>query len=633
VRTKRSLAETSVASAFVRRVLVRQLIVALLAVVAVVLLAPWSLLLESRGLVELWTKATLVGLLFILLSLTSSAWRLRQSREVFEALALAPERVDTNAIGVLADLSTALTWRFFFSSTLSSALLLVPPFRVESLDDPRAVSLALISFTIMAAASVVHYVAVRAATMRAVELSPVDPVVAWLDNEAVRLGPQRRVGRRLVIAVAAPVALVGAGAVLVVQGQLRAAFEQGRAVTAVHAALASLGGADSKVHVADMGDAFAASAAHGFSMAASEGLAVTQGAARRLPTGQFEVQVQTKVGRAVVRYAADRSLESVVLQSVFAFMALLLAGVLARWLGRALNADLLLATRQVSLLGTPGQAARAKPKTRSAQFQIIERLRRSAEVLARRFATFAQAQNQALVAKESAQRMRQLLFACVSHDLKSPLNAILGFSELLRDQSLSISQVECLDLVTSRARELLALTETILDAARVEAGQLRLTKEPVSCADLVRAAVEKADDLRATSGTEVVLQLSDDLPLLAVDPVHTGRALAVFIAHAVESASAAPGRVIRVRAVRQSRRDRLQVGPLVRLQIEYVARSKRPSLLEQQLQGDALDYADRGLILRLSLARAVVELHGGSVDVQRSIQGAALVSVRLPVTT
>src|SRR5262249_56857985 len=101
-------------------------------------------------------------------------------------------------------------------------------------------------------------------------------------------------------------------------------------------------------------------------------------------------------------------------------------------------------------------------------------LERAIELLAERFRVFARAQERAILAREAGTRTRGLFFASVSHDLKSPLNAILGFAELVRQDTLTPGQAESLEVIDRRGRELLALIETILDAARVEAGQLAL---------------------------------------------------------------------------------------------------------------------------------------------------------------
>jgi hypothetical protein len=89
------------------------------------------------------------------------------------------------------------------------------------------------------------------------------------------------------------------------------------------------------------------------------------------------------------------------------------------------------------------------------------------------------------------------------------------------------------------------------------------------------------------------------------------------------------GRAIRVRVGAAGVSDDKHPN-MARIHIEYVAAANRPSLLEAQLRGKLHKTSGRGKVLRLSLSRAVLELHGGSVDVGHGPHGAAMVTCWLP---
>src|SRR6185437_10325246 len=147
-------------------------------------------------------------------------------------------------------------------------------------------------------------------------------------------------------------------------------------------------------------------------------------------------------------------------------LAVLLAALLGALFGRVLASDLEQATRSVRLLGTESVLRGGTQIARPARFSMVGELGRAIEELTARFRVFAEAQEKALDARAAAHRMRSLLFASVSHDLKSPLNAVLGFAELVGQGLLTDAQRESLELIQKRGRELLGLIETILDAAR-----------------------------------------------------------------------------------------------------------------------------------------------------------------------
>jgi signal transduction histidine kinase len=299
----------------------------------------------------------------------------------------------------------------------------------------------------------------------------------------------------------------------------------------------------------------------------------------------------------------------------------LVAAGLGLLLGRALSFDLGAAASDIHDLGTDAVVSGA-PVARFARFRMVARLRSAIEELSGRFRVFAQAQERAISARQSAARMRGLFFASVSHDLKSPLNAILGFSHLVRSSEvLTPGQSESLELIERRGRELLALIETILDAARVEAGQLSLVLDEAEAKELVREAIAKGKDLGAERPVEVTVEVAEGIPRLWVDPVRIPRAIATFIGHGIRHSQAAS---LRVRVLPDAQHG-------VRIEIE------QPSAFAAQQIRALLDpiptiraSEHRGLALGLRLARALVELHAGRVEITDHGAQGATISVLLP---
>ena len=109
-------------------------------------------------------------------------------------------------------------------------------------------------------------------------------------------------------------------------------------------------------------------------------------------------------------------------------------------------------------------------------------------------------------------RLRAALLSSVSHDLRTPLTAILAAVEEMRREATPA----LLDTLEGEAQRLNRFVANLLDMARVEAGALRLKAEPTDLTDAVASAVH--DTRRALDGRDIGLDVAPSLPLVRVDP-------------------------------------------------------------------------------------------------------------------
>ena len=611
---------------FTQRVLGRQALVGLSAFAAIVSLAPKLLVLEWEVAKTVLSSGALIAVIALSLTAAISVLRLRKHRFLLRALALGSRAIEVEDLGALADLPNSLTVLFFSMTSLGAALVAMPGLRPEGLDSGRAVSLLILSITILGASAIPHFVLIRAATTRLIEMGPTDPIAALLDSQEAGGIPRQRISRRLLLAVVAPVALVGVGAVLIAHAHLRTLLEESRKSTALILARAALEPAPGALSEAGRADAIAVAAEFGFIARIERPELRQEPSFSREADGQITASAPLEDGQAFVRFSANLDPTVTSAGAVIAILAVLIAALLGALIGRALSADLGLATSRVRMLGTETLLRGSMVSAEPARFGVVEHLGRAIEVLAERFRVFAAAQERAIEARAAAHRMRGLLFASVSHDLKSPLNAILGFTEILEAENLTPSQRESLELIHTRGRELLALIETILDAARAEAGQLTLMPRPIEIATIVTEALRKARDLASEYEWEIVVEIADALPPIPVDFAYVTRAIAVIVAHALRAVqSDSTACLVRVRAMLPP-----NPGNQVRIDVEHGSRNVPPAELEA-LFARQLTSRGRGLTLGLSLARSVIELHGGSVEVDGAPDGAPVAHCWLPL--
>ena len=553
------------------------------------------------------------------LALLFTFWRLRRYRFVLRTLSLGGKAVEPRELFALSDEPSYLVFGWLAASMLS-IVLSHTALRSKLIDFSTGVNLALLGAVIVAAASLPMFVVVRSTFLRALELAPPELMREVVEEANLRGVIAQRVPRRLVAAVTTPVVFLVLGCALIVSSHLRRADERSREETARVLARATLEPRPGVVSGAGLDEAIAAGEALGFKATVHswpDGYRIARG-----DDGVVTVVTPLDDGSAEVRF--EGSVVGV-LSASFVLVALLSTAIacgLGLALGQAMGQDLRAATRDVRDLGTDAVLSGGTRVVRAARFRVVARLGLAIERLAARFRVFAQAQERAISARKATARMRGLFFASVSHDLKSPLNAILGFTELVRkSEVLSAEQSESLGLIDRRGRELLALIETILDAARVDAGQLSLVLDYCDVRHLLAEAVAKGKDLGGDRGIEVLADVAEGVQALRVDRVRMPRALATFIGHAVR--------------VSESAAVHVQVVPEpggVRFDVEVPGSRVEAHKLEALLDpSPALGPSEhRGLALGLRLARSVVELHGGSVVVTPLSGRGAVFSLLMP---
>ena len=614
------------ARGFYRDVIVRQLLTGLGGHAAIALLAPTLFVPDRSTTNSVLLLCLELAVLALVISPLVSMVRLYKHRSVVNASTMSAPPIGAKEIRSLVNLPSALTFRFFAVCCIVHACGLMPPLRPEKLDQGRAISLFILSVTILGASSLIHYILIRTATVRVLDVCPIEPMTSMLESQELHQTPRRRLLQKFLLAVVAPVTLVGVGAVLISHAHMRTLLEESRKATAALVARIALDPNSTHGNKDVIGDAKVAANQYGFLGHITGPAREGESSFTRETDGELLLNIPLEAGQADIRFFAD--LDPAITREgvVAALISSVLAALVGVFIGLALSEDLLLATHRVRLLGTESVLRGETRIARPARFSLVVNLGRAIEVLAERFRIFAGAQERALEVQEAAQRMRGLLFASVSHDLKSPLNAILGFAELVGREELTSAQRESLALIENRGRELLGLIESILDTARVEAGQLTLLPRPIPVAQLVTESVRRARDLAPDAHQEVIVEIAEGIPDIPIDPSYAARAFALIIGHAVRAASTDPAaRAVRVRATRPAGPE-----PGIRIDVELGGRTTTPAEIEALFARRATSRG-RSLTLGLSLARSIVELHGGTATIEVTPDGAPVVQCWLPL--
>ena len=228
-----------------------------------------------------------------------------------------------------------------------------------------------------------------------------------------------------------------------------------------------------------------------------------------------------------------------------------------------------------------------------------------------------EAENRQLIESE---RLRSTLLANTSHEMRTPLNAVIGLSHLLRNRSPAADPARFRDYVEQierNGRRLLAMINTMLALARTDTDRLEFRPAPV---DVTAVILDAVDPFEADAqARKIVLRIDSEPGLghLVVDPDRLAQVVSHLLSNAIKFS--ADGGVVTIRARREG-------AQAFRLEVEDrgigIDAADLPRLFEpftQLSEGSTKRYPGAGL--GLALTRRIVEGQGGTVRVA-SVKGA-----------
>jgi signal transduction histidine kinase len=614
------------AARLVARLIALQLAVHAVSFLLTAAFAPRVLLLEPAASSASYVVVLVIGLLCAAFSTAATFVVTRRLRPALRSLAVGSAAVDANDVLSLYAVPARLAIASAAFALVLALATLVPQLRPQALDTYTDLTLVLLMLTMVSTAALPAYVTMRASMARVLELAP--PHVAHEALRSLGRGALGRVRKRFVAAVAAPVAFVALGASLLVDAHSRTYDRDARLADATDIARAvfepiegsSSSGTD--VDIRGRAEAIEAAAALGFRIridTAYDGEVTV-----RHEEGETQVIVPTSPGGALVRFGTSRLSPVTGVYALLALVAASLAGLLGTRIGSAFEADVALATREMRRAGV-AEVMRGTIILHEARFANVSALLEAVDSLGGVFREFAGAQQKSIDAREATERMRGLLLASMSHDLKAPLNAVLGFAELVGRNPLTEPQKESLAIIEQRGRELLMLIDTILDSARVEAGELEVSPEPTHVGDVVMSSVLEARDLAVGTDVQIQGEIQPGMPTLLVDGTRIVQALTAVVMTAARFTDKG---VVPVRATLPDTGERLR--------IEVETSGEGLPVGEREKIFDAFKSAESarrhgGLGLGLQLARSILEIHGGTIEVDNTDRGGMVFRIWLPV--
>jgi two-component system cell cycle sensor histidine kinase PleC len=259
----------------------------------------------------------------------------------------------------------------------------------------------------------------------------------------------------------------------------------------------------------------------------------------------------------------------------------------------------------------------------------LKKSRQKLEAQAQQLADLAERYLDQKAQAESANRAKSEFLANMSHELRTPLNAILGFAEVMESGIFgalgSEKYVEYCRDIRSSGHYLLSVIDDILDMSRIEAGRLRLVRQPIVLYDAIVRALKLVNEQARAKGLAVRIESAPGLTVLA-DERGLQQILVNLLQNAVKFTPAGGRVTVRTRPAAGSVNIYVEDNG-IGIPKEAIHKLGQP--FEQVETESNRTYKGSGL--GLAIARSLSELHGGGLRIRSQEGIGTIVLVHLPM--
>ena len=231
---------------------------------------------------------------------------------------------------------------------------------------------------------------------------------------------------------------------------------------------------------------------------------------------------------------------------------------------------------------------------------------------------------------ESLLKSREQLISTVSHDLRTPLNTITGYSELMETTGLTGKQVSYLKNVKSASKYVDSLVNDLLDFSKLEAGKLKVDKTAFILSDLIRETAENLKEINSKKPIELIVKLDDQLEnTILGDPFRVRQILTNLIANAYKFTKEG---FIEVEAVVVSKTNG-KYQTLIKVTDSGIGikKEKQEHIFKEFTQAeDNTDKKYGGYGLGLTISKKLTELLGGKISLRSDENKGSSFTIEIP---
>lgn len=271
---------------------------------------------------------------------------------------------------------------------------------------------------------------------------------------------------------------------------------------------------------------------------------------------------------------------------------------------------------QGRLLGTLSFASHTRPRFTPEEIDLLQTTCDQIAIALDRANLITSIQQQAEELQQ-ANRIKDEFLAVLSHELRSPLNPILGWSRLLQNGKLDAAKTaQALATIERNAKLQSELIEDLLDVSGILRGKLSLNVSLVDIASVIRAAIETVQLAAEAKSIPIEVSLDPNISAVSGDSTRLQQIVWNLLSNAVKFTPA--GGQVSVRLTRQENLAKITVQDTGK----GIPREFLPYVFDYFRQADsATTRKFGGLGLGLAIVRHLVELHGGTIEVDSLGEG------------
>ncbi|NLF01790.1 MAG: sensor histidine kinase [Anaerolineales bacterium] len=240
----------------------------------------------------------------------------------------------------------------------------------------------------------------------------------------------------------------------------------------------------------------------------------------------------------------------------------------------------------------------------------------------------AQALNRMVVQVEASRQSQREFVANVSHDLKTPLTSIQGFSQALLDGTVVDREgtLHAAGIISEEAERMRRMVDDLLILARFDAGQVALAREPVALAPLLQRCIDYLAPQAERAGVTVVLDAHEPATVIG-DPDRLVLVFTNLLDNGIAHTPVGGQVTLTLRWRPGTHQTEVEIADTG----EGIPAEELPRLFERFYQVDKSRRRGRGVGLGLAIAKEIAEAHGGEINAESTPGLGSRFTVRLPL--